>query len=260
MLHALSRTELLVGPEGLEALARARVAVFGLGGVGSWAAEALARAGIRDLTLVDYDRICRTNLNRQIIATEATIGRLKAEVMRERILSIFPSARVQALPAFYLPENARDIFDASWTYILDAMDNVTAKIDLILRAQNAGIPILSCMGTANKTDPGRLEVTDLARTDVCPLAKILRKELRRRGVRHVKVVASREPPLTPRATDTAPAACDCAGCIGRPPSARRSTPGTFSFVPPAAGMLAAGAIVCDILDQAGIEPFSSPPH
>ncbi len=251
-MHPLSRTELLVGPEGLAVLSSARVAVFGLGGVGSWAAEALARAGIRDLTLVDYDRICRTNLNRQILATEATIGRLKAEVMRERILSIFPDASARALPVFYLPENAAEIFDPGWNYILDAMDNVTAKIDLILRAQAAGVPILSCMGTANKFDPGRLEVTDLAKTDVCPLAKILRKELRRRGVRHVKVVASREPPLVPRPLPPDAPACDCAGCIGRPPSPRRSTPGTVSFVPPAAGMLAAGAIVRDLLVRAGI--------
>lgn len=255
MLHALARMELLVGPEGLTALAQARIAVFGIGGVGSWAAEALVRAGICDLTIIDYDRVCRTNLNRQLMATQETIGQLKVDALRRRLLSIFPDICVHALPLFYLPDNADTIFDSTWTYILDAMDNVTAKIDLIVRAQKAGIPILSCMGTANKMDPSGLEVTDLSKTDVCPLAKILRKELRRRGVRHVQVIASREPPLTPRIFEPHET-CNCAGCQGRLPS-RRSTPGTFSFVPPTAGMLAASVIVRNILQKASIEPFYS---
>ena len=249
MLHAFSRTELLIGAQALQTLNLKRVAVFGIGGVGSYVVEGLVRAGVGRFVLVDDDRICLTNLNRQLHATRATVGRPKVEVMRERVLAINPAAEVETIGAFYLPENAASIFDPAWDYVVDAMDTVTAKLDLVVRAQAAGVPIISCMGTANKTDPTRFEVADLSKTDVCPLAKIMRKELGRRGVKHLKVVYSREPPLTPIQSDDNSCAVDCVCPAGttRTCTTRRQIPGSLSFMPSVAGLIAAGAVVRDLI-------------
>lgn len=203
MEESFSRTELLLGREAMKRLADSRVAVFGLGGVGSWAAEALARSGVGILDLFDNDTVSRTNINRQIVATELTVGRLKVDVMKERILAINSDAIVNTRACFYMPDTA-DIFDLSvYDYIIDAVDTVTAKVELIVRAKNAGVPIISCMGTGNKLDPTRLEVTDISKTSVCPLAKAMRRELKERGIKKCKVVYSREIPITPLENETA---------------------------------------------------------
>ncbi len=249
MLHAFSRTELLIGARALELLRTKRVAVFGIGGVGSFVVEGLVRSGVGRFALVDDDRICLTNLNRQLHATRDTVGRPKVEVMRERVLSINPAAGVEVLRTFYLPENAATIFDPSWDYIVDAMDTVAAKLDLVVRAQTAGVPIISCMGTANKTDPTRFEVADLAKTDICPLAKVMRKELRRRGVKHLKVVYSRECPLVPQenADTSCAAGCVCPAETTRTCTTRRQIPGSLSFMPSVAGLIAAGEVIRDLI-------------
>lgn len=249
MLHAFSRTELLIGAAGLEILRSKRVAVFGIGGVGSYVVEGLARSGVGLLVLVDDDRVCLTNLNRQLHATHETLGRPKVEVMRERVLAINPAAGVTGVTAFYLPANAQDLFDPSWDYIVDAMDTVTAKLDLVARAQAAGVPILSCMGTANKVDPTRLEIADLSKTDVDPLAKIMRKELRRRGIRHLKVVYSKEPARAPieEPDHSCATGCVCPAGTTRHCTSRRQIPGSLCFVPAVAGLIAAGEVVKDLL-------------
>lgn len=221
MMHA--RTELLLGKPALDALHRSRVAIFGIGGVGSFTVEALARAGVGHFLLVDDDLVCLTNLNRQLIALHSTLGRPKVEVMAERIRDINPDAVVETRKDFYLPENA-DTFDLTRChYLVDAVDTVSAKVELAARAQRSGIPLVSCMGAGNKLDPTRFEVADLFATSVCPLCKVMRKELKRRGVTSLKVVYSREPPaITSR------------------------TPGSVSFVPSAAGLILAGVVIRDL--------------
>lgn len=234
MIHRFSRTELLIGNAGLEKLSRCSVAIFGIGGVGSFAAEALARAGLGSLTLVDGDAICLTNINRQLHAASSTIGRPKAEVMRERILDINPDARVTALSEFYLPKNAEDFFATSYDYMVDAIDMVTSKIDLIVRATARDIPMISSMGAGNKLDPSRFEIADLYATSVCPLARVMRRELRSRGVGALKVVYSKEAPLVPTGST-------------EKTDGRRQTPGSISFVPSVAGLLIAAEVVKDLL-------------
>lgn len=234
-LHRLSRAELLLGQEGLERLQNARVAVFGIGGVGSFAAEALARGGIGRLTLVDGDKVSLTNLNRQLIATQTTIGRWKTEVMAERISRISPEIAVEEYPVVYGAEN-RDLLEfAAYDYIVDAIDTVTSKLILIEEAKKAGTPIISCMGTGNKFDPTRFEVADIAQTSVCPLAKVMRKELKDRGISGVKVVYSKEVPRKPAVSEE---------------TGKRQIPGSLSFVPPVAGMILAGEVIRHI---AGVE-------
>ena len=225
MEQSFERTEMLIGKEGLRKLAAARVAVFGVGGVGGYVVEALARSGVGSFVLIDNDTVSRSNINRQIIATEDTIGRKKVEVMRERILSINPQADVQVYPCFYLPEKAAEFDFASWSYVVDAVDTVTAKLDIVVQAQKAGVPVISCMGTGNKLDASRLTVTDIYKTSVCPLAKVMRRELKKRGVKKLKVVYSTEEPV----------------------KTGSRTPGSMAFVPPAAGLLAAGEVVKDLL-------------
>lgn len=196
MQRQFERTELLLGREALEILRNSRVAVFGIGGVGGYVTEALARSGVGTLILIDSDEVSLTNLNRQIIATHSTIGRAKVDVMRERIMDINPEARVETHRCFYLPET-KDAFDFSqYSYVVDAVDTVTAKIALVLEAQRLGVPIISSMGTGNKLDPTRFEVADIYETSVCPLAKVMRRELKKRGVEHLKVVYSKEEPLS----------------------------------------------------------------
>jgi tRNA A37 threonylcarbamoyladenosine dehydratase len=240
-LDAFSRTELLIGPEALARLQASRVAIFGLGGVGSWATEALARAGVGSFLLVDDDSVCVTNINRQLIALWSTVGRPKVEVMRERILAINPEARVDAFQERYEAETGGRFFGAGSageiSYVIDAIDSVSSKIDLILRAQAAGIPIMSAMGAGNKLDPTRFEVADIYETSVCPLARVMRHELRRRGVKRLKVVYSREEPLK----------ADAAASEGPEPGSRRSVPASISFVPPVAGFIIAAEVVKDLI-------------
>jgi tRNA A37 threonylcarbamoyladenosine dehydratase len=248
MLHAFSRTELLLGREAVQKLNRSKVAVFGIGGVGSFAAEGLARSGVGRLVLVDSDCVCITNINRQLIATTKTIGKPKVEVMRDRILEINPRAEVVVHQKFYLPETAEELIADDYDYIVDAIDTVTAKIDLIVRAKEKGIPIISSMGAGNKLDPTKLEVADLFGTSVCPLAKVMRKELKNRGIKTLKVVYSREQPVK---TGEIGESCCCEGCAGQNGSNRKHTvpgrvPGSVSFVPPVAGLIIAGEVIKDL--------------
>ena len=231
---------MLIGSAAMEKLAASHVMVFGIGGVGSFTVEALARAGVGNLTLVDDDCICLTNINRQLHATTQTIGRSKVEVMKERVLDINPQARVTVIQKFYLPENAEEFFAMNCDYIVDAIDTVTAKIDLIVRAQSKGIPVISSMGAANKMDPTQFEVADIFKTTVCPLAKVMRYELRARGVKALKVVYSKEKPLTPQAGECPPEPV-------RPGAARRQIPGSISFVPSVAGLILAGEVIKELI-------------
>lgn len=230
----LQRTEMLLGKEALEKLRRSRVAVFGVGGVGGFAVEALARTGIGALELVDRDVVSLTNLNRQILATHETIGRDKVDVAVERVRAIDPSIRVTGRKCFYLPETA-DQFDFSgYDYVVDAVDTVKAKIDIIVRATEAGVPVISSMGAGNKLDPTQFRVADIYKTSMDPLAKVLRKELRKRGAKRLKVVYSPEKPLTP-------------GDPGEEPApGKRTTPGSIAFVPSVAGLVIAGEVVKDL--------------
>jgi tRNA A37 threonylcarbamoyladenosine dehydratase len=223
--NPFARTEMLFGKEGMERLYAAKVAVFGLGGVGGYVVEALARSGVGRLDLFDHDRICPSNINRQIYATTATIGRLKAEVAKERVLEINPRAVVNAFPLFYLPETATEVDLSQYDYIVDAIDNITAKIELAVRAHESGIRLISAMGAGNKLDPTAFIVADIYETSVCPLAKVMRRELRKRGVPRLKVVYSREEPL----------------------ALASRTPGSNAFVPPAVGLIIAGEVVRDVV-------------
>lgn len=245
MLHAFSRTELLLGPEGLEQLRQSTVAIFGIGGVGTFAVEALTRAGVGHLVLIDHDRVCLTNLNRQLHATQATVGQLKVEAMRERILAINPEARVTLHQKFYNPGSADELLSPEYDHILDCIDTVTGKLNLVIEAQLRWIPIISCMGMGNKLDPTRIEVSDISKTINCPLARTMRKELRKRGVRHLQVVYSREDALVPLPSEEQPsptADIDAEdGLPGR--NARRQIPGSVSFVPSVAGLIMAGEVI-----------------
>jgi tRNA threonylcarbamoyladenosine dehydratase len=237
MQDAFSRTELLIGSEALYLLRASTVAVIGLGGVGSWAAEALARAGVGGLVLVDEDSISMSNINRQVIATMGSVGRPKAEVMAERIRDINPEARIEAVHGRFDAESAERLVKPGLSYVVDAIDAVSAKLELILRAKALGIPIVSALGTGSKLDPTRLEVSDIADTSVCPLARVIRRELKKRGVDHLTVVYSREGPPPGERRESAP------GPYG---GGRRSVPGSISFVPSAAGLIAASVVVRDL--------------
>ena len=234
MEDMFSRTRMLLGDSAMDRLKAARVAVFGVGGVGGHAVEALARSGVGALDLVDSDRVVLSNLNRQIIATMDTLGMLKVEAAKARILSINPDCQVQTWPIFYVPETA-DRFDFTrYDYVVDAIDTVSGKLQLIEAAKAAGVPVISSMGAGNKLDPTAFRVADIAETSVCPLARVMRRELRKRGIEHVKVVYSTEPPLAPAPAEEAPA------------GARRSTPGSTAFVPAVAGLILAGEVIRDL--------------
>lgn len=250
MLNQFSRTELVIGKEGLEKLSNAKVAIFGLGGVGSFVLEGLVRAGVGSFVLIDDDRICLTNLNRQILATRKTVGQPKVEVAKQRILDINPDANVEIHQEFFMPET-EGILDNSIDYIVDCIDTVTAKIELVIRADKLNIPIISCMGTGNKLDPTRFEVTDIYKTIVCPLAKVMRKELRSRGIKKLKVVYSKEEPV--RLNETTENSCKH-NCICPPGTKRKCTIrnqvlGSVSFVPSVAGLIIAGEVVKSILNN-----------
>ena len=248
MLNQFSRTELLIGKEALERLSKAHVAVFGIGGVGGYVVEALVRSGLGAYDLIDDDKVCLTNLNRQIIATRDTIGRHKVEVMRERILSINPDAEVTTHRCFYLPENAQDFDFSSYDYVVDAVDTVTAKLEIVMRAKESNIPVISCMGVGNKLNPTQLEIADIYKTSVCPLAKVMRRELRKRGVDKLKVLYSKEEPITPLddSEDTCREHCVCPPGTTRKCTQRRAIPGSISFVPSAAGLIIASEVVKDL--------------
>jgi tRNA A37 threonylcarbamoyladenosine dehydratase len=248
MLNQFSRTELLLGKEGMKKLEEARVAVFGIGGVGGYTVEALARSGVGHFDLIDDDKVCLTNINRQIIATRQTVGRYKADVMKERILSINPDAEVVVHQCFYLPENQADFDFKSYSYVVDAVDTVTAKVALVLQAQEAGVPIISSMGAGNKLDPAAFEVADIYKTSVCPLAKVMRRELKKRGVKHLKVVYSKEQPLVP-IDDMAISCrqhCICPPGAARKCTERRAIPGSTAFVPSVVGLIIASEVVKDL--------------
>ena len=248
MLNQFSRTELLLGKEGMERLSRARVAVFGIGGVGGYAVEALARSGVGALDLIDDDKICLTNLNRQIFATRSTIGQYKVDVAKARILDINPNAQVTTYRTFYLPDTADQFDFTQYDYIIDAIDTVTGKLMLAERAQAAGTSIISCMGAGNKLDPTAFEVTDITKTSMCPLARIMRRELKKRGVAHLKVVYSKEQALTPREDDSIDCRthCVCPPGTARKCTQRRQVPGSTAFVPSVAGLIAAGEVIRDL--------------
>ena len=250
MLNQFSRTELLIGKEGLEKLKNAKVAIFGIGGVGSFVAEGLVRAGIGNFILVDDDKVCLTNLNRQIIATRKTIGKYKVDVMKERILEINPDAKVETVQEFYMPNSENQIITSDLSYVADCIDTVTAKIELVKNCKELGIPIISAMGTGNKLDPSKLTITDIYKTNTCPLAKVMRKELRKRKIESLKVIYSTEEPIKPdnESESSCKTNCICPPGTKRKCSARNQVPGSISFVPSVAGLMIAGEIVRDIID------------
>ncbi len=225
MLSQFSRTELLIGKEGVQKLKKAKVAVFGIGGVGSYVVEGLARAGVENLVLIDHDEVDITNINRQIIATHKTIGKPKVEVARERVLDINPNINVEVHQTFF-DANNNDILNSSINYIVDCVDTVTAKVALVVKAYELNIPIISSMGTGNKLDPTKFEVADIYETSVCPLAKVMRKELRARNIEKLKVVYSKEDPIA---------------------ASGQTTPGSISFVPSVAGLIIAGEVIKDLI-------------
>lgn len=248
MLNQFSRTELLLGKEAMEKLKNARVAIFGVGGVGGYVCEALVRSGVGAFELIDDDKVCLTNLNRQIIATRKTVGKYKVDVMKERILEINPDAKVETHKCFFLPENADEFPFEEYDYIVDAVDTVTAKISLVMVAKEKNVPIISSMGAGNKLDASQFKVADIYKTKVCPLAKVMRRELKKRGVKKLKVVYSEEQPTRP--IDDMAISCRT-NCIC-PPGAkhkcteRRDIPGSLAFVPSVAGLIIAGEVVQDI--------------
>lgn len=229
------RTKMLIGQAAMEKLRAARVAVFGIGGVGGHAAEALARVGVGTLVLVDNDRVSLSNINRQVIALHSTVGRYKTEVMRERILDINPEAQVEIHTCFFLPENAEDFSFASYDYVVDAVDTVTAKLEIIERAKRAGTSVISAMGAGNKLNPSGFAVTDIYKTQMCPLARVMRRELKKRDIKSLKVVYSSEPPRKPR------------DMFQEPAGSRRAAPGSISYVPAVAGLLLAGEVIQDLI-------------
>jgi tRNA A37 threonylcarbamoyladenosine dehydratase len=249
MLHEFSRTELLIGAAALEKLGQSKVAIFGIGGVGTYVVEGLVRSGVGKFVLVDDDCICLTNINRQLHATRKTVGKPKVEVMRDRILEINPQAEVMIFQEFYMPDTAAELISDDYNYIVDAIDTVTGKLDLIMRAKERNIPVISCMGAGNKLDPTKFEVADIFNTSVCPLAKVMRQELRKRGVTSLKVIYSKEQPIKPIETEQSSCSqgCICPAGTTRKCTIRHQIPGSIAFVPSVAGLIIAGEVVKDII-------------
>lgn len=259
MLDQFSRTRMMFGGEAMQKLARSRVAVFGIGGVGGFAAEALARSGIGALDLVDDDKICLTNLNRQIFATHKTVGRYKVDAAAERIADINPACKVTAHKLFFLPETQNRLDFSLYDYVVDAIDTVTGKIAIAEAAARAGVPVVSTMGAGNKVDPSAFEVADIYQTSVCPLARVMRRELKKRGVERLKVVYSKELPLScgEDGEEGCRGGCICPPGTVRKCTARRDIPASNAFVPPVAGLIAAGEVVKDLIGygrDGGIKP------
>ena len=253
MLNQFSRTQLLLGQEGMEKLFRARVAVFWIGGVGGYTVEALARSGVGTLDLIDDDKVCLTNLNRQIFATRKTVGQYKVDVAQQRILEINPKAVVHTYKTFYAPQTAEQFDFSQYDYVVDAIDTVTGKLELVEQAEKAGVPIISSMGAGNKMDPTAFEVADIYETSVCPLARVMRKELKKRGIKKLKVVYSKEPPMTP-IEDMAISCrtnCICPPGTERKCTQRRQVPGSNAFVPSVVGLIIAGEVVKDLTGAGG---------
>lgn len=249
MLTQFSRTELLFGKEAMDKLAGSKVAVFGIGGVGGYVCEALVRSGVGAFDLIDDDKVCLTNLNRQIIATRSTVGKYKTDVMRDRMLDINPNVEVEVHKCFFLPENADDFPWDSYDYVVDVVDTVTAKIALVMKCKEKNIPIISSMGAGNKLDGSQFKVADIYKTKVCPLAKVMRRELKKRGVKKLKVVYSEEIPTRP----IEDMAISCRNNCICPPGAehkcteRRDIPGSVAFVPSVAGLIIAGEVAKDLI-------------
>ncbi|MGN0495716.1 MAG: ThiF family adenylyltransferase [Lachnospiraceae bacterium] len=233
MNHYFDRTQLLLGEASMDILNNSSVAVFGVGGVGGYVAEALVRSGIGSIDIIDNDKVSETNINRQIIATTRTVGQYKVDVLKQRILEINPDCKVTAYKCFYLPETKNEFDFSSYDYIVDAVDTVTAKIQLVLEAGDKKVPIISSMGAGNKLNPAEFEVTDISKTSVCPLAKVMRRELKKRGVNHLKVVYSKEPPVKLGI---------CEEVTGK-----RAVPGSVAFVPSVVGMIIASEVVKDLI-------------
>ena len=237
-MDAFSRTALLLGSDAMEKLNKAKVAVFGLGGVGGYVVEALARSGVGALELVDHDSIGLTNINRQLLATHDTVGKSKALAAKERVLSINPDCKVTAREEFFLPDTAKNFDFSSYDYVVDAIDTVTGKLALVAAAKAADTPIISCMGTGNKLDPTKFQIADITKTSVCPLARIMRKECAKRGIKHLKVLFSTEDPLP----------SDPSALLSEElPEGRRALPGSVAFVPSVAGLIIAGEVIKDLV-------------
>lgn len=251
MLNQFSRTELLYGKDAMEKLSKSRVAIFGIGGVGGYTAEALARSGVGAIDLIDDDKICLTNINRQIFATRKTVGKFKVDVAKERLTDINPDIKIETYKTFYSPENSSEFDFTIYDYIVDAIDSVTGKIELVVKAEECNTPIISSMGAGNKKDPSRFEVDDIYNTSVCPLARVMRYELRKRKIKKLKVVYSKEKPITP--IDDMSISCRT-NCICPPGTARKCTqrrqvPGSTAFVPSVAGLIIAGEIINDLTNN-----------
>lgn len=254
MLNQFSRTELLLGEEGMTRLKQSKVAVFGIGGVGGYVVEALVRSGIGTIDIIDDDKVCLTNLNRQIIATRKTVGKFKVDVMEERILEINPNVVVHKHQCFFLPENAEQFSFDKYDYIIDAVDTVTAKIELVMMAKEYNVPIISAMGAGNKLDPTRFEVADIYKTSICPLAKVMRRELRKRKVDHLKVVYSKEEPLKTLEdmSNSCKEQCICPPITERKGTKKRAIPGSNAFVPPVVGLIIASEVIKDIIGSSNV--------
>lgn len=237
MINQFSRTELLIGKEAIQKLANSKVALFGIGGVGGYAAEALARSGIGAIDLIDNDKVCLSNINRQIIATHKTIGQYKVDAAEERLKEINPKIKITKYKTFYLPETSSQFDFSRYDYIIDAIDTVTGKIELVVNAVKADTPIISSMGAGNKLDPTAFEVTDIYKTSVCPLAKVMRRELKKRDIKHLKVVYSKEEPISPLEMSE------------KEEDKRRATPGSTAFVPSVVGLIAAGEVIKDLIKK-----------
>ena len=251
MANLFSRSELILGHDAMQKLAAARVAVFGVGGVGGYVVEALARTGIGALDLIDNDTVCLTNLNRQIIATRKTVGKYKTDVMKDRILEINPKAEVNIHNCFFLPDTADEFPFEEYDYVVDAIDTVTGKINLVMQAEQTHTPIISSMGAGNKMDPTAFRVADIYKTSVCPLAKVMRRELKKRGIKKLKVVYSEEKPLTPIEDESisCKSHCVCPPGTVHKCTQRRQVPGSNAFVPSVVGLIIAGEVIKDLIRQ-----------
>src|SRR5574344_346781 len=258
MPDQFSRTQLLIGKPAVNALAKSRVIVFGVGGVGGFVVEALARGGVGAIEIVDDDKICLTNLNRQIIALHSTIGKYKVEVMAERIRDINPDCEVVKHECFFLPETANQFDFSSYDYVVDAVDTVAAKLSIIQCAKAADVPVISCMGAGNKLDATQFHIADIAETSICPLARVMRQECKKRGIENVKVLYSTEHPITPAedSETSCKAHCVCPPGAKHKCTDRRSVPGSISFVPSVAGLIIAGEVIKDLT---GARPGQNPP-
>ena len=251
MLTQFSRTQLLLGQQAMEILKNSKVAVFGIGGVGGYVCEALVRSGVGSFVLIDDDKVCLTNLNRQIIATRKTVGKYKADVMKERMLEINPDVNIEVRKCFFLPENASEFNFKEYDYVVDAVDTVSAKIELILRCKQDNVPIISSMGAGNKLDASAFRVSDIYKTKMCPLAKVMRKELKRRGVENLKVVYSEEKPTRPieDMSISCRTHCICPPGAKHKCTERRDIPGSVAFVPSVVGLIIAGEVIKDLINK-----------